>query len=360
MKKIFNPIFIAILFFSFSACEKIAMKPNPATDPKSIFTEYTTLVKEKYAMLEFKGVDIQHLHDSIIATIDDNISEDELFDKLAYVTMQLRDGHSDLSFGEKYAGYDFITGYPPAIEAESFFAYLGRTTNPFLYVLLDDEELILKDIPQGENAFKDKTLKAIYGTLQQDTDIGYLWIPSWKVEMTEEQIEKIFYTLNETKGLIFDMRQNTGGDPALATTFASYLTNEHIYTGYERFKTGPGENDFSDSKVYLEPTSSENRYDKPVVVLTDRFCYSASTTFAYSVNPLEQVTFIGQRTGGGSGSVGDGFLANGWHWSLSVSEFIDHLGNHLDNGFEPDIPVALDTLVTDVDELIQRGILELQ
>ncbi len=94
--------------------------------------------------------------------------------------------------------------------------------------------------------------------------------------------------------------------------------------------------------------------------MTDRYCYSASTTFAYSTNPLSNVTFIGQRTGGGSGSVADGFLANGWHWSLSTSEFIDHLGNHLDDGFDPDIPVLLDLDDNTKDEVIERAILELQ
>ena len=126
-------------------------------------------------------------------------------------------------------------------------------------------------------------------------------IPSWNNDITDEETEAIFLHIKEAKGLIFDMRQNTGGDPSLATKFASYFTEKPVYTGFERFKTGPGTNDFSDSKVNLQPAKSDNKFLKPVAVLTDRFCYSASTTFAYSVNPLSNVTFVGQRTGGGSG-----------------------------------------------------------
>jgi len=213
----------------------------------------------------------------------------------------------------------------------------------------------IKSIKGGE-----KGIKVAYGFMPQSSDIGYIWIPSWEVELSDDEIESIFVEIKNAKGLIFDMRQNGGGDPSLAVKFAAYFTDREIYTGYEHFKTGPGINDFSDSKIYLSPTNSSNKFLKPTVVLTDRFCYSASTTFAYSVNPLNNITFIGQRTGGGSGSVADGYLANGWQWSLSTSEFIDHLGNHLDDGFEPDIAVTFDTLITTKDEIIERAILELQ
>jgi C-terminal processing protease CtpA/Prc len=133
-----------------------------------------------------------------------------------------------------------------------------------------------------------------------------------------------------------------------------------VYTGFERFKVGPQSDDFADSHVTLQPTSSSNKFLKPVAVLTDRNVYSASTTFLYSVRPIDQFTTIGQRSGGGSGSVADGYLANGWKWSLSTSEFIDDLGRHLDDGVDPAIPVALDTMVTTMDEVIERAIVELQ
>ena len=84
------------------------------------------------------------------------------------------------------------------------------------------------------------------------------------------------------------------------------------------------------------------------------------TTFLYSTAPIARFKTIGQRTGGGSGSVADGYLANGWYWSLSTSEFIDHLDRHLDDGIDPDISVALDLNDMTKDEIIERAILELQ
>jgi hypothetical protein len=339
-------IIIGLLSIALFSCEKVLMEPTAKTDSKSIFNEYATLVKEKYAMLEFKKVDIQHLQDSISNTISSELTEKELFDKLTIITQRLKDGHTHLlkNSDDGYT-YDFISDFPVG----------------FHYGILADNYLA-KSIAPNIKAIEGGDIghKIVYGFTPQSSEIAYMWIPSWNVELSDDEIESVFSEVKGAKALIIDIRQNTGGNPGLATKFASYLTDKTIYTGCEKFKTGPGTNDFSSSKIYLEPSNSSNKFLKPVAVLTDRYCYSASTTFSYSVNPLEQVTFIGQRTGGGSGGVSDGFLANGWEWALSTSEFIDYQETHLDNGFEPDISVALDTLDKTQDEVIERALIELK
>ncbi len=326
------------------------MAPNPATDPVSVFDEYATLVREKYAMLDFKGVNIDQLADSIRATIQPGISDDELFGKLAIITARLRDAHSSLIENKNdtlglIADFDLLAGYPSGFDGPKLINnYLLSTINPNIKVL-----------EGGAVGFR-----MLYGPLNQAPDIAYCWVPSWNEEITDAEIEAFFASIKDSKGLVLDMRINGGGDPTLATKFASYFTDKAIPAGFERFKTGPGKNDFSDSPAELQPSGSANTYLKPVIILTDRNVYSASTTFLYMVDPLPQIKTMGQRTGGGSGSVAEGFLANGWFWSLSSSEFIDAQGRHLDDGVEPDIPVALDLTVTTKDEVLERAILELQ
>ena len=341
MNRLIFLIFIISIVF-FSSCEKILMKPNPDTDNKSIFNEYATIIQEKYAMLEAKNVDIKYLRDSIEKIITDDLSEEELFNKLTIITARLRDGHTSLSIiNEKHYSYDFYSTYPPG----------------FSLFTLSNHYLIgssMKSIEGGELG-----IKVAYGFLPQSTDIGYIWVPSWDIELTDDEIEMIFKEVKDAKGLILDMRQNTGGDPALSSKFAGYLTDKEVYLGYENFKHGPGANDFSKNKIYLKPANSENKFLKPVLVITDRLCFSATTTLLYSVKPLENVRTIGQRSGGGSGGFSDGYLANGWQYQLSTSEFIDYLGNHLDDGVDPDISVALDTTMKATDEVIERAISEL-
>ncbi|MCH2225368.1 MAG: S41 family peptidase [Crocinitomicaceae bacterium] len=329
------------------------MKPKPKTDNISIFNEYAKLVKEKYAMLEFKNVDIDFLTDSIAPSITNEMSTDSLFSKLAIITKRLRDGHSSLigiyvSLNmEQVATFDILAGYPIAFNDTILQEnYVGPTVAPSIKrISVTDEE---------------NSIDVIYGTLPQDNQLSYIRIPSFNIQLSDEQLETIFSEIKGSTGCIIDVRGNGGGNPSLSTKFASYFMSETTYTGYERFKIGPNKNDFKDSPSNVTPANSENRYTNPVVVLTDRGCYSATTTLAYNLNPLSQVTFMGQRTGGGSGSVADGFLANGWQWSLSTSEFIDHLGNHLDDGINPDIEVAFDNLDKTHDEILDAAIAHLQ
>jgi hypothetical protein len=296
-------------------------------------------------MLEFKGFDIDHLQDSIGATITDDLTEDELFSKLTIITGKLRDGHSDLSKEDTLYSYDFYSDYPPALDREILVNnYIGEGVAPDIIWLKEDTE--------------DQT-KAVYGHLPQSPDIGYIRIGTWMYPFSDEEIEQIFETFKNDKALIFDVRENTGGDPTMSTKFASYFTDKEFYIGYEHFKTGPGENDFAESKLHLRPSPSENKFLEPVMVLTDRLCFSATTTFMYNLNPLDNVHFAGQKSGGGAGSVADGFLANGWHWDLSTSEFIDLNGDHWDEGHLPDFPVALDTTDKSKDEILEFALMKL-
>ncbi len=347
MRNIRYILFVALILVTATGCEKIFMAPNPGTSNIDILNEYAKLVKEKFAMLEYKGVDIDHLRDSIAATITDNMTEDELFAALTTITYKLHDGHSDLTYGDSTFYYPFYKDGESAIDREILENnYLGEDVAPDIIWLEGSEEGVYK---------------AIYGHMPQADDIGFIRIGTWMEELSDEEIEKIFETFKNDKGLIFDVRDNPGGDPTLSTKFASYFTDKEIYLGEEYFKTGPGPDDFKGSKQYLRPANSDNLFlDKPVMVLTDIWCFSATTTFMFSLNPLDNVKFVGQRSGGGAGSVADGFLANGWHWDLSVSEFIDLNGNHWDNGWKPDITVSLDTTDKSKDEVVERALYEIR
>ena len=346
MRKIRYILFIALVLVTATGCENIFMAPNPGTSNIDILNEYAKLVKEKFAMLEYKGVDIDHLRDSIAATITYDMTEDELFAALTAITYKLHDGHSDLTYGDSTYFYPFYEDGESAIDREILVNnYIGENVAPDI-TWLEDE---------GSEYYK-----AIYGHLPQSDDIGYIRIGSWMQSFSDEEIEKIFASFKNDKGLIFDVRDNGGGDPTLSTKFASYFTDKEIHLGEEHFKTGPGPEDFKISKQYLKPADSDNLFlGRPVMVLTDIWCFSATTTFMFSLNPLDNVKFVGQRSGGGAGSVADGFLANGWHWDLSVSEFIDLNGNHWDDGHHPDITVSLDTIDKSKDEVIERAILEI-
>jgi C-terminal processing protease CtpA/Prc len=340
MKKAVNiGLSLLILSLIFSSCEKVFMKPNPGTDNISIYNEYWKLVDEKYAMWENpdKNLDKEAIHNYTQGLVNENLSEDSLFGVLAYIVLQFKDGHTYLADekNEREVFYD--------IEALDDIN-LDQKVVDSIY-LKDDYRTI-----GSTNYLKYKLL--------ENDQIGYIELRGFGAVYTDPEVDDMLTYFADTKGIVFDIRENGGGDPFMATLFARHFTDKEYYIGDEHFKTGPGPDDFSISKMYLTPAGGV-KYTKPVMILTNRLCFSATTLFIYNMTVLPYVKTIGRRTGGGSGSTADYFLANGWYWQMSTSEFIDKDGNHLDNGVDPDINVQLDTLDRSEDEIIERAIQEI-
>lgn len=330
-------IYISVFFLTLlSSCEKAFMEPNPEVNNLAIYDEYWKLVSEKFAMFDDPGkaINKEKLHTTTRALVNNNLSSSELFNVLGKITIALKDGHSFL---------------------ESDFAYQSYSADAEIPTNLNQN--IVDNIYLNNNVqLQGDGLKY---TLLNNGNVGYIQYRDFDNEVTTGMMNSILTYFENTNGIILDVRENGGGDPSYAALIASHFTNSSVYIGYENFKTGPAADDFSRSEINLHPTSGK-KYLKPLIVLTNIYCFSATTTLIYHLNPLPNVTFIGGKTGGGSGSTADGFLANGWKWGLSTSEFIDWEGRRLDNGFEPDINVLLDESDMTKDEIIERAILELQ
>jgi retinol-binding protein 3 len=101
--------------------------------------------------------------------------------------------------------------------------------------------------------------------------------------------------LNRVDALIFDLRDNTGGEPAMVMLMAAYLFDhpEYMYNPRER----PTEGSWTRSPV------SENRLsDKPVYLLTSARTFSGAEQFSYDLKMLKRATLVGETTGGGAHS----------------------------------------------------------
>lgn len=103
--------------------------------------------------------------------------------------------------------------------------------------------------------------------------------------------------LANTDALIFDLRQNGGGDPAMVAYLCSYLFNErtHLNDIYSR-------QDNNTQSFWTRESVSGNRYgvDKPVFVLTSSRTFSGAEEFSYNLKNLKRATIIGETTGGGA------------------------------------------------------------
>lgn len=152
------------------------------------------------------------------------------------------------------------------------------------------------------------------------------------------------YVLNEFKnhkGLIIDLRNNGGGSLSNTYSIARYFVEEETPVALQRDKKGPGHNDFGDLKTLQLQPAGDLAFTKPVVLLTNRLCYSATNHFVTMMRELPQVTVIGDQTGGGGGIPAYTELSNGWVLRVSSTQLFTLNGDHAENGIPPDIAVNM-------------------
>ncbi len=135
-----------------------------------------------------------------------------------------------------------------------------------------------------------------------DGNIGYINILGFFPfdEATEKAIAS-FDFLSDTKALIVDLRENTGGYAPLANFILSYFFNKQPVKLLE--------NVFRDSSKIEQMWSAfyvpGKRYlNKPVYVLTSSGTFSAGEAFAYILQGFHKAIVVGERTGGGA-NIGD-------------------------------------------------------
>ena len=103
--------------------------------------------------------------------------------------------------------------------------------------------------------------------------------------------------LAHTDALIFDLRQNGGGDPEMVAWLSSYLFGDkpvHLNSLY--WREGETTQEFwTDPKV-----PGKRSADSPVFVLTSGRTFSAAEEFSYNLKCLGRTLIVGEKTGGGA------------------------------------------------------------
>ena len=118
--------------------------------------------------------------------------------------------------------------------------------------------------------------------------------------------------LAHTDALIFDLRENHGGEPAMVQLIVSYLFADptHINDMLNR-------HDGTTRQYWTLPSVAGPRYlDKPVYVLTSSHTLSGGEEFTYDLQTQKRATIVGETTGGGAHPT-DGLPA-GDHFMIAV------------------------------------------
>ena len=90
-------IYLIILVFLFSSCEKVLMEKEPVDDPINNFEYLWNTANEKYSFFEYKGIDWNAVYNEYRPQIYPDMKQGELFYVLADMMNQLQDGHVNLT-----------------------------------------------------------------------------------------------------------------------------------------------------------------------------------------------------------------------------------------------------------------------
>lgn len=313
MKRLLSSIYIIIcvLPFVLGGCIREDEYDN---SPAGNFEALWKLIDEHYCYLDYKGIDWDSIYNVYSPQISDDMGDDALFEVLGNMLAELKDGHVNLYSAWNTARYwDWYLDYPRNYSEELIEQYLGRgyrIGGGAKYTIFTD-------------------------------NIGYVSYPDFSAAIGDGNLDEMLLYLGMCNGLIIDVRNNGGGNLTTSSQLAARFTNERVLTGYIQHKTGPGHSDFSDPEpIYIDPSDGV-RWQKPVVVLTNRHSYSATNDFVNAMRCFSQVTLMGDRTGGGGGMPFSSELPNGWGVRFSASPTLDADGQHIEDGIDPDIHVDM-------------------
>ncbi len=159
-----------------------------------------------------------------------------------------------------------------------------------------------------------------------------------------EQLEEVQAFLEEyknCKGLILDLRANSGGAEPLAMPIASWFINGKKI--YAKHVSCDPESKSGFSKAYertIEGNDAQQRFSGPVAVLTGPGIMSSCEAFVLMMKQGEDVKLIGATTYGSSGNPHPHLLDNGVEAFLPSWKAMRPNGSCFEGeGIRPDIKV---------------------
>ena len=291
---------------------------NYADTPQGNFEALWTIIDQRYCFLDYKakeyGLDWAEVYRRYSKMMNAGMTDSQLFEVLCNMLSELRDGHVNI-----YSSFDVARNwrwhedYPSNFSDTLFNKYIGtdyRIASGMKYRVLDD-------------------------------NTGYLRCETFVNAIGSGNLDEILLYLAPCNGLIIDLRNNTGGMISSAEKLAARFTNEEILVGYMQHKTGKGHGDFSAMREQILKPSKGVRWQKRVVVLTNRSVYSAANEFVKYMKCCPQVKVVGDKTGGGAGMPFSSELPNGWSIRFSACPMYDRQRQSTEFGIDPDYKVDL-------------------
>jgi hypothetical protein len=185
-------------------------------------------------------------------------------------------------------------------------------------------------------------------------DIGYLKFDGFSpVDLCAPTANAAMAFVAHTDALIFDLRDNGGGDPAMVAYLESYLFDKatHLDDIYDRRSD-------ETRQFWTGPVAGDRMASQPVFVLTSKRTFSAAEQFSYDLKALKRATLVGEVTGGGAHPVAGHVIARYFIAAVPFGKSVNPVtkGNWEGTGVAPDVSVAADDVLAKARELAAAAV----
>ena len=324
--------------FAFASCERALMEKDEPSNPVNVFDYLWNQVDQNYSFFDIKGIDWDSVREVYRPMVNDDMSDEELFQVCAAMLNTLRDGHTNL------------------------FSDFDRSINDSVYYKMYAEKNINTDVVVLNYLTVNHHVTGSFShNAIRDGKVAYLRYTSFSNDVDEATLKFLVDRYKDCNGMIIDMRQNGGGSINNVANLLSIFDNHKQLLYKTQVKKGPGHDEFTDDlEVYAADScilGKDNAYTKPVAVLIDRGSYSATSFFSVCTQSYDNIQLFGDYTGGGLGLPNGGILPNGWTYRFSTSRTIAPDGQNYENGVPPDVRVILDPAATaqGIDNVIEAA-----
>ncbi len=323
---ILRTLYFLLLFLTVTSCEKLFIKAEKTT-PQELFNTVWSDYDSHYACFDAKNIDWDSVYTVYNARINNDLNDNQLFELLSEMLENLKDAHVRLETDEKFYAYQ-KPGYIRYYNSNIINTYLSSVNkhSMFTYGLLED-------------------------------NIGYFHCSTFFNGIEGYNfLNNILEEFKNCKGIIIDVRANSGGSDEKAGYIASRFYDKPRTYSYFQTRNGPNHSDFSDIMYSTLNPASISRPHIPIVLLTDQSVGSAGEDFTLMLKILPQVTVVGDYTGANPGGAPrPKELQNGWIEYIPMGLQYTMDGElFIDIGMKPDVLVIEQKSGRDM--MIEKGI----
>jgi hypothetical protein len=324
---------------------------KPEDTPQSNYAVFWQTFAEQFALFPLYHADWGAVDHQYRPKVTSTTTPEDLFGVLREMVAPFQNAHISISANSiksRYQGYRPISPIGLA---------LAKVPPPPMREIITNERHRTREIIESKYAqgpLKPYCNDLIYFGMLKGK-VGYLRILSFSgysksggfpagSQALESALDDIFKTANDMKGLVIDVRLNTGGADPWGVAIASRLTTAK-YLAYSKIirDNVSGPLHFTEPQpAWVEPASGAG-FGGPVVMLIGPDTVSAGETFSMALmGRTPKVVFIGENTQGVFSDVLGRALPNGWRFGLPNEVYLTKDGKSFDGpGVPPDISVPV-------------------